>query len=526
MRASRATSSLLVTECFIRAIEARTTGSAKNAEAEREQAVQNSTEQGYILTRYFYEALVKFEKDPVGLGSAYGDWSAASMCTRSRAGGEGSVRCSGRSRTAASFAPQRRQAAEYAAEQRFPPGTAESAQKLAQQALEEKSEDPGRALFILAEVATMNRDIQGARNYFQRALEVAHEPKVVAWSHIYLGRILDLQEDRESALDQYRAAVTAGSALPEAKAAAELGLQKPYEPTRPFAVKTAVIAEQNQLHFAQGESMKRAAMLVVILALAHSYRRRTQTPPAPAGTAATAPPPQGKRPPQAKTQPEFDAYKVAAAESNDGAVLEKAADDFATKYPDSELRILLYKRRDERLTQPTNNPDKMMEMGRKVLKIDPDDPEALVGVAQVLVERTRDSDMDKDQRWDEAHEAAAARSSETSTPTLSIPPNTPQDKVDAYKSVMRVDRLFCDGHNGVQPGKICRTRKAIFAKRWMPSRPSPIQWRYCGWRFALDKQGKYPEALKYANQAVQLTEAKQVPAIAGLRATSMTGWFS
>jgi len=118
------------------------------------------------------------------------------------------------------------------AEQRLTAGDTDSAQKLAQQALEERSEDPGRALFILAEVATHNSDMQGARNYFERALEVAHEPKVVAWSHIYLGRIFDLQEDREAALDHYRAAVNAGSALPEAKAAAELGLQQPYEPTR------------------------------------------------------------------------------------------------------------------------------------------------------------------------------------------------------------------------------------------------------------------------------------------------------
>ena len=53
--------------------------------------------------------------------------------------------------------------------------------------------------------------MQGARNYFERALEVAQEPKVVAWSHIYLGRIFDLQEEREAAMDHYRAAVTAGS---------------------------------------------------------------------------------------------------------------------------------------------------------------------------------------------------------------------------------------------------------------------------------------------------------------------------
>ena len=56
-----------------------------------------------------------------------------------------------------------------------------------------------------------------------------------------------------------------------------------------------------------------------------------QNPPA-AGQAAPAP--LAKRPPQAKTQAEFDAYKLAMA-STDVAALEKAADDFATKFPDS-----------------------------------------------------------------------------------------------------------------------------------------------------------------------------------------------
>jgi tetratricopeptide (TPR) repeat protein len=76
----------------------------------------------------------------------------------------------------------------------------------------------------------MNRDLQGARNYFEQALGVAREPKVVAWSHIYLGRIFDLQEERAAALDHYRAALTAGPQLPEIKAAAERGIQQPYEP--------------------------------------------------------------------------------------------------------------------------------------------------------------------------------------------------------------------------------------------------------------------------------------------------------
>jgi len=118
------------------------------------------------------------------------------------------------------------------AEQRLAVGDSENAKKLAQEALQANIEDHGRALFILAQVATMNRDMQGARNYFQQALGASKEPKVVAWSHIYLGRIFDLQEDRAAALDHYRAALTASVALPEAKAAAERGLQKPYEPPK------------------------------------------------------------------------------------------------------------------------------------------------------------------------------------------------------------------------------------------------------------------------------------------------------
>jgi tetratricopeptide (TPR) repeat protein len=116
------------------------------------------------------------------------------------------------------------------AEQRLAAGDSAAAQKLAQQALDEKTEDPGRALFILAQAATMNRKINDARDYFQKALQNSREPKVVAWSHIYLGRIFDLQEDRDAALGEYRAAAGVSGSLPEAKAAAEQGLRQPYEP--------------------------------------------------------------------------------------------------------------------------------------------------------------------------------------------------------------------------------------------------------------------------------------------------------
>ena len=70
--------------------------------------------------------------------------------------------------------------------------------------------------------------------------------------------------------------------------------------------------------------------------------------------------------------------------------------------------------------QTSNNPDKMMDMGRKVLKLDPDDPEALVGVAQVLAERTRETDLDKDQRLDEGTKLAL-HAMETTDTDITVP---------------------------------------------------------------------------------------------------------
>ena len=258
--------------------------------------------------------------------------------------------------------------------------------------------------------------------------------------------------------------------------------------------------------------MKQAAMLVVILALATFVSAQTQTPPASAGAAATTPPPQGKRPPQAKTQAEFDAYKVAAA-GTDGAALERAADDFAAKFPDSELRILLY-RNAMHMYQTSNNSDKMMDMGRKVLKIDPDDPEALVGVAQVLAERTRESDLDKDQRLDEGTKLAQ-HALETADTDITVPPGTPQDKVDAYKGFLRSNAYYVLGTIQYTREKYSDAegyfRKSMDA---FPSQLDPLA--VLRLALSLDKQEKYPEALKYANQAVQMTEANQGSTLATL----------
>jgi tetratricopeptide (TPR) repeat protein len=256
--------------------------------------------------------------------------------------------------------------------------------------------------------------------------------------------------------------------------------------------------------------MKRVAIILAWLALA-ALAGAQQSPPTQQNQAGSASSPQGaaqpplpgKRPPQAKTQAEFDAFNAAKAKGNDAGALEKAADDFAAKFPDSELRILLYEAAMQSYQQ-ANNGDKMGEMGRKVLTLDPDQPDALINVAEVVVEHTRDTDLDKDQRFDEAYKTAQ-HALQTVDTDLSIPAGTPQDKIDAYKGYLRSSAYSVLGTLQFNREKYSEAenfyRKAIDA---FPSQPDPIV--VLRLALALDKEEKYPAALEQANRAVQLTQ--------------------
>lgn len=221
---------LLVTECLIRAVEIRMTSPAKTPEAVRVEFVQRSMEQGYILTRYFYDALAPFEKDPAGIRNAYPEMLAGIDVGKERKRASEVQFASQASPELLHLSRRSDSNLLQTAEKRLSAGDLKTAQELAQQALQEHKGDQGRALFIMAQVATANKDMDGAQGYFEKAIKAAAEPKVIAWSHIYLGRIYDLREQREAAVGEYQAAMNAGAALPEVKAAAERGLQAPYEP--------------------------------------------------------------------------------------------------------------------------------------------------------------------------------------------------------------------------------------------------------------------------------------------------------
>src|SRR6266481_5954447 len=267
--------------------------------------------------------------------------------------------------------------------------------------------------------------------------------------------------------------------------------------------------------------MKRAVVILGIVTLVitsvavrantqNSEKTAQQNPPA-AGQAApaqgatpgaTAPPP-GKVPPQTKTQPEFDAWKAAAANTTDPAAAEKAADDFASKFPNSEVRVLLYQNA-MRLYQNANNAEKTEAMGRKVLSLDGDNPEALVMVAEVIAERTRDSDIDKDQRFAEAT-SMAQKALQTIDTDISVPAGTPQEKIDAYKAGLRSQAYSIIGAIDYKKENYAAAQedlqKSIDA---YPTDPAPVD--ILRLALALDKQGKYPEALKVANRVVEMTK--------------------
>jgi tetratricopeptide (TPR) repeat protein len=220
---------LLVVECVIRAIEARTPSDSKLPEKERQAMLQRDDAEGFIFARFFYDELRDFEKENTGLQDAFPDWLHNIDVDRER-------KRASEIEFASQAAPEVMRAAKPAtqqkvdlAERELVSGDPAGAQKLAEEALNEK-EDPARAYFVLARVATMSGNMQGAQENFQKALNAAKDPRMAAWCHIYLGRILDLQDERENALAQYQAALSAGDASADTKKAAERGLKEPYQP--------------------------------------------------------------------------------------------------------------------------------------------------------------------------------------------------------------------------------------------------------------------------------------------------------
>ncbi len=241
----------LVIECMIRAIEARTmqTGvvefkipadtrredlprvqhehdlTVQEAAAVRARSVDSSMQQGYVLTQYFFEQLRQFENGPESLKEAIGPMvygmDVDQQTHRAREvhfaeQGEGDVIRRPGTRSL------------DLAEAKLKQGDADGARTLAQQALKDHTADTARADYLLALTWLMKGDMESAANDFAETIRLASDPRLLAWSHIYLGRIHDVEDDRQQALAEYHTALSVRDGQQDTRSAAEKGIEQPF----------------------------------------------------------------------------------------------------------------------------------------------------------------------------------------------------------------------------------------------------------------------------------------------------------
>jgi tetratricopeptide (TPR) repeat protein len=220
------------------------------------------------------------------------------------------------------------------------------------------------------------------------------------------------------------------------------------------------------------------------------------------GNAQAAPANGNHRVLQAKSQDELKAYQDAFAKT-DPALLEAAADDFAAKYPTSELRASLYQRAMNLFAQ-ANDTEKVIITGRQAIAADPTNPVPLVQVASALAESTHETDLDREQRLAEAAKDAHAAIDNIDTGLL-VPANADPARVEgakrsiltmAYDTLGMVDMNKSDYASAEQ-----NLQKAIDE-----SKGNPEAVLYLRLSVAQDKLKQYPQALDSANKAVQYSK--------------------
>lgn len=250
----------LTIECLIKAIEARTmdTGVAiykipnnvdrselpryeherqltlEKAEAVRLATVQHDMSQGFVLTQYFYEQMIQFEKDPASLKDTIGEMVYSMDVDQQVHRARNTVF----DKEADEDVLQRSQPHKLTgldlAEARLSMGDAAAARAIADKVLADQTTsaqsaaDSARAHFILARVDLMTQQPDQAFDEFQKTLATGKQQRLLAWSHIYLGRMLDLECKRDQAVSEYNAALAVRDGQQDTRIAAERGVKEPY----------------------------------------------------------------------------------------------------------------------------------------------------------------------------------------------------------------------------------------------------------------------------------------------------------
>ena len=256
----RSSTVALTIECLIKAIEARTmdTGvpvykipsgvqrselpryeherqlSQEKVDAIKWATVHHDMTQGFVLTQYFYEQLIQFEKDPASLHDTIGEMVYSmdidqqvhrARNTQFDAQADGDVLQRSKPRVLTGL---------DLAEARLAAGDVATASGLARQSLTVHSDsiesvaDSARANFVLARAAIMMDHPEEAIDRFQKTIATSKDPRLLAWSHIYLARMLDLDCKRDEAMAEYKEALATRDGAQDTRLAAERGVKAAY----------------------------------------------------------------------------------------------------------------------------------------------------------------------------------------------------------------------------------------------------------------------------------------------------------
>ena len=233
-------------ECLVRATDLRVRELPKN-QLEAELAKEDAS--GYILVRPIVTQLERFEKSKPAMSYYFPDLLAGIDVAAEQARLQNFKFASGPTPMAEELSfSQTSRTSEL--DRLLGEGDRYIAQKDAANAASvfeqvvAKYPDNAHGLYGLAIASVLSGKAARARELFEKvvalstsdasdgghAAPVRAAPEVLAWSHVYLGRIDDLEHDRESAITEYRAALGVDGTPEAARIAAENGVEAPYAP--------------------------------------------------------------------------------------------------------------------------------------------------------------------------------------------------------------------------------------------------------------------------------------------------------
>jgi tetratricopeptide (TPR) repeat protein len=190
--------------------------------------------QGFVLTQYFYEQLIQFEKDPASLKDTIGEMVYSMDVDQQVHRARNTVFDKEADEDVLQRSQPRKLAGLDLAEAKLAAGDVATASSMAQKVLASQTDtiqsaaDCARAHFIMARVDLMTAKPDAAIDEFQKTLTMSKEQRLLSWSHIYLGRMLDLECKRNEAVAEYKEALTVRDGQQDTRIAAERGVKAAY----------------------------------------------------------------------------------------------------------------------------------------------------------------------------------------------------------------------------------------------------------------------------------------------------------